>query len=74
MASFKGRLFLSWQGLGNNQLSLEYSLDNGRNFGNKFISTETSSDSPVLCAHGNTLFEGWKGIDNTKLSVAVVLL
>ena len=68
MASLNGRLFLSWHGFDNNKLSVAYSLDDGRSFGNKFISTEASTDSPALCAHGNSLFAAWKGVDNTPYS------
>jgi hypothetical protein len=74
MASLNGRLFLSWHGFDNNQLSVAYSLNDGRSFGDKFMSTETSTDSPALCSHGNSLFASWKGVDNTKLSVAIVLI
>jgi len=49
------------------------SLDD-RSFGSKFISTQTSTDSPALRAHYNALFAGWKAVDNTKLSVAVVVI
>jgi len=74
LASLNGRLYLSWRGVDNNQLSVACSTDNGRTFGHKFISTETSSDSPVLCAHNGNLMIAWKGVDNTQLSVAAVAL
>jgi hypothetical protein len=51
-------------------LSLAYSVDDGRSFGPKFISTERSSDAPALCAHDGATFLAWKGVDNTRLTVA----
>jgi len=74
LASLDGRLFLSWRGVGNDQLSIAYSVDGGRTFGHKFVSTERSSDSPVLCSHNGELFIAWKGADNPALSVARVVI
>jgi hypothetical protein len=73
LASLNGRLYLSWRGVDNNLLSVACSTDNGRTFGHKFVSIETSSDSPALCASSSLLI-AWKGVDNTQLSVATVAL
>jgi hypothetical protein len=48
--------------------------DNGRTFGNKYTSNETSKDAPVLCSHNNGLFIAWKGVGNLQLNVASVNL
>jgi hypothetical protein len=49
-----------------------YSADGGKTFGNKYTSTETSSDAPVLCMHNGNLYIAWKGKDNDNLNVAQV--
>jgi hypothetical protein len=72
LASLDARLYMSWQGVGNNQLSVAASADDGKSFGHKFISGEKSSDAPVLCAHDGKLIIAWKGVDNPSLSVATV--
>jgi hypothetical protein len=41
---------------------------------NDYIGDWYSPDSPALRAHYNALFAGWKAVDNTKLSVAVVVI
>jgi hypothetical protein len=49
---------------------VESSADNGRTFGHKFTSGETSSQAPALCAHSGELFITWKGDGNDNLNVA----
>jgi hypothetical protein len=72
LSSLNGRLFLGWKGDGNDTLNMEYSTDNGRTFGHKFTSGETSSQAPALCAHSGELFIAWKGDGNDNLNVAEV--
>ncbi len=78
LASFDGRLYLAWKGDGNDNLNLMYSADDGRTFGNKYTSPETSPQPPALVAHtppapaAANLFIGWKGDGNDHLNVSVV--
>lgn len=51
LASANRRLYLGWKGDGNNNLNVMYSTDNGKTFGNKFTSAETSPQAPGLCLH-----------------------
>jgi len=72
LASLNGRLFIAWKGDGNDTLNVEYSTDNGRTFGHKFTSDETSPQAPGLCAQGGELYITWKGDGNDNLNVAEV--
>ena len=47
-----------------------YSDDNGITFGHKYISGETSPESPALCVHNGNLYIAWKGDGNDYLNVA----
>jgi hypothetical protein len=67
-----GRLFIAWKGDGNDNLNLMYSTDNGRSFGNKYISQETSPKYPALAVNNGFLFYAWKGDGNDNLNVSVV--
>jgi hypothetical protein len=73
LTSLNGRLYLAWKGDGNNNLNLMSSTDNGRTFGHKYTSTETSPEALALAAHDGTLYIGWKGNGNNNLNVAQVL-
>lgn len=70
--AYNGRLYLSWKGDGNDWLNVEYSMDSGRNFENKAISSETSQLPPSLCVHNGTVYIAWKGDGNDFLNVAEV--
>jgi hypothetical protein len=72
LASLTGRLFIAWKGDGNDNLNVEYSADNGQNFGHKFTSGQTSPQAPALCAHNGELYISWKGDGNDSLNVAKV--
>ena len=48
LASLHGILFLAWKGDGNDSLNVEYSTDNGRNFGHVYTSDQTSPQAPAL--------------------------
>ena len=67
---YLGSVFIGWTGIGNNQLNLASSTD-GRTFGNKYTSGETSCDAPALCVHNKTMYIAWTGA-NSLLNVAVV--
>ena len=71
LASSNGILFLSWTGR-DNKLNFLSSSDNGTAFGNKFTSSETSSQGPALCALGGTgIGIAWKGDGNQNLNFAL---
>jgi hypothetical protein len=61
LGSYRDRLFLSWNGVGNNKLNVIYSLDRGRSFMGRYTSPETSRFAPALVSHGNALFIAWTG-------------
>ena len=67
-----GNLYLAWRGDGNDQLNVMVSSDNGRSFGRKFISGETSTEAPVLGTFNGNLMIAWKGDGNDNLNVARV--
>ena len=72
LTSFDGRLYIGWKGNGNNNLNVMYSTDNGKTFGNKYISPETSTDEPDLCVHNNRLYMTWIDVGNRQLNVAEI--
>jgi hypothetical protein len=74
LASHGGRLFLAWAGVGNNQLNMMFSEDNGATFLGKRTFGELSDGAPVLASHNGRLLLAWKGSGNDKLNVARVTL
>jgi hypothetical protein len=72
VASFSGNLYLAWKGDGNDNLNVMVSTDNGRSFGGKMTSPETSDDVLALAADTEHLYIGWKGSGNDNLNVAIV--
>ena len=51
---------------------MNYSANDGQNFGGKYLSLETSTQAPCLAVNGGNLSIAWKGKDNDNLSVAIV--
>jgi hypothetical protein len=72
LASLNGNLYIGWKGDGNDNLNIMYSADNGKTFGNKYVSPETSPKYPALTVNDGNLFIGWKGDGNDNLNVSLV--
>jgi hypothetical protein len=72
LASLNGLLYLAWTGVGNNQLNVNCSADNGVTFAGKKIGEDTSQQAPVLCACQGNLFIAWTGVGNNNLNVSIV--
>ena len=64
------QLFLAWRGVGNDELNVEISSDNGVTFGSKAVTAQTSPEGPALCVLDRGLFIAWKGDGNNNLNVA----
>jgi Astacin (Peptidase family M12A) len=68
-----GRIFIAWKGSGNENLNLMVSRDGGLTFTGKFVSAETSDDSPALMGGrelDGRIFMAWRGSGNENLNVA----
>ncbi len=72
LASLNGLLYLAWTGVGNNELNVNCSEDNGATFAGKAMSADTSQQAPALCANQGNLFMAWTGVGNNKLNVCKV--
>jgi Domain of unknown function (DUF4185) len=82
LASHAGRLFLAWKGLGNTELNIMVSDDNGHSFAGKpRVSTasdgtgpspqrEATPVAPSLTSHAGMLIWAWPGVPNDLLNVA----
>ncbi|HXM01223.1 MAG TPA: hypothetical protein VN939_01385 [Chthoniobacterales bacterium] len=71
IAYWKGMLFISWTGVGNDLLNVMYSTDNGKTFSHKYISNETSAHAPALCTDNEALYIAWTGTDN-RINLATI--
>jgi hypothetical protein len=77
LASLDSVLYLAWTGVGNNELNIVTSIDNGASFGaatpfGVYTSSQTSPASPGLCVYNGSLFITWTGAGNNQLNVAMV--
>jgi hypothetical protein len=79
LASLNGLLYLAWTGVGNNELNVSCSADNGATFAGKATSTDTSPQAPALCVLQENmavlqenLYIAWTGVGNNELNVAQV--
>ena len=84
LASHNGQLFLAWKGLGNTELNIMASDDNGLSFAGKpRVSTtadgtgtgpsprrEATPVAPSLTSHAGMLIWAWPGVPNNLLNVA----
>lgn len=70
LASLDETLCLAWTGVGNNQLNVNCSVDNGATFAGKKTLRDTSLHPPTLCANQGRLFIAWTGVGNDQLNVA----
>ena len=71
-AALDGNLYLAWTGVGNNQLNIAVSSDNGTTFPRLYTSPQTSQDGPSLCALNGNLYLAWTGVGNNQLNIAQV--
>lgn len=62
LCAFGGRLYLAWEGSGNQQINVMSSGD-GLSWGNKVTLGDTCAGRPVLTAQGNALVLAWTGTD-----------
>ncbi|MBT2676377.1 DUF1929 domain-containing protein [Streptomyces sp. ISL-14] len=72
IASDGARVFLAWQGVGNDKLNVAVSTDRAATFGGKHVSEQFSPHAPVLAVCRGDLFIAWTGESNNHLNVALV--
>jgi hypothetical protein len=79
LASLNGLLYLAWTGVGNNELNVNCSIDNGATFAGKATSSDSSLQAPALCVLQENLavlqenlYIAWTGVGNNELNVAQV--
>ncbi len=72
LASLNGLLYLAWTGVGNNELNVNCSANNGTTFAGKATSKDTSQRAPALCANQGNLYTAWTGVGNNELNVCKV--
>jgi len=72
LASLNGSIYLAWTGVGNGELNVNCSANNGLTFGGKATSSDTSAQAPALCAQGGKLYLAWTGVSNDELNVCQV--
>lgn len=76
IATFRHRLFITWRGVGNNQISVaQVPVDKSGHPG-EFVEISTSPQStwstPTLLATATKLYVTWRGVGNNQVNVAEV--